>query len=106
MTAGEQTREFIYVDDLVTAIMCALDAPLAIGRVVNVGGGQPIKLLDLVAKIESAMGSSGLVRLGEIPYRNGEIMDYQLDSSLARDLLGWEPVVDLDEGLRRTVADG
>lgn len=105
MTRGEQTRDFVFVADLVAAILAALAMPAAAGRVVNVGSGMPVMLAELALEVERMMGVSGLVGIGDLPYRTGEVMDYWVDPSLALELLGWTALVDLDEGLKITIDD-
>lgn len=104
MTAGEQTRDFVYVDDLVEALLLAGASAGIDGEIVNVGGGQAVRIAELVERVEAQLGCAGLARRGALPYRNGEAMEYELDVSKARALLGWAPRTSLDEGLRRTVA--
>lgn len=103
MTAGEQTRDFVYVDDVVEGLLAAAATPEARGGVFNLGSAEPVRLRDLAETVEALTGTSGLVGLGEVPYRPGEQMRYSADSSAARRVLGWEPAVTLEEGLRRTV---
>ena len=103
MTPGEQTRDFIYVDDLVDAIVQAGSHDEAIGRIINVGAGVETRLGDLALLVEKLVGAEGLVRLGATPYRAGEQMKYCIDSTLACELLGWESTTPLEEGLRRTI---
>ena len=105
MSPGEQTRDFVFVEDLVAAMLAALVTREAAGRVINIGSGQPVTLAELARRVERLMGVEGLLGLGELPYRTGEVMDYWVDASLARDLLGWTSRVDLDEGLRLTIDD-
>lgn len=103
MTAGEQTRDFVYVDDIVDAQLLAATTPAAAGRVINIGSGEPVRLRDLAQTVARLMDAEGLLGLGEVPYRTGENMEYRSDVSLAREILGWEPSVSLEEGLRRTI---
>lgn len=103
MTAGEQTRDFIYVSDLVDAIIKAAQSEKLIGRVTNVGSGFSVKLKDVALRVERMLGRSGMVQLGTLDYRQGEIMDYVVDNSKIKELLGWFPKVSLEEGLMRTI---
>jgi UDP-glucose 4-epimerase len=104
MTAGEQTRDYVYIDDLVEALLLAGTGALIDGEIINVGGGQAVRIAELVERVEAQLDCKGLVRRGALPYRTGEAMEYELDVSKARALLGWAPRTSLDEGLRRTVA--
>lgn len=104
MTAGEQTRDFVYVTDLVDAMIRASGAEGAAGEVINIGSGSAVKLLELVTMVERLMDRQGLVRVGGRDYRPDEIMDYRVDTSKAKRLIGWQATTGLDEGVRRTIA--
>lgn len=103
MTAGEQTRDFIFIDDLIGAYLLAGATPAARGEIFNIGSGQPRRLRDIALKVARALGREHLLEIDRLPYRPAEIMQYEVDISKARKVLGWAPKVDLDEGLRRTI---
>ncbi|MDO8962992.1 MAG: NAD-dependent epimerase/dehydratase family protein [Coriobacteriia bacterium] len=103
MTAGEQMRDFIYVDDVVEALVAAASTPSASGGIFNVGSGESVMLRHVAMRVERLAGRAGLLGLGEVPYRAGESMAYAVDISSARSVLGWSPAVGLDEGLAITV---
>jgi len=103
MTPGEQTRDFIYIDDLVEAYLLAGATPAARGQIFNIGSGQPQRLRDVALKVAKALGREHLLGIGRLPYRPAEIMEYEVDISKARRVLGWAPNVTFDEGLRRTI---
>ena len=103
-TAGEQTRDFNYVANLVDGFILAGEWEEAVGQIINLGSGVEISIRDLVRAIQEATGSRSEVEIGALPYRPTEIWRMSADSSLARRLLGWSPKVDFAEGLRRTVA--
>ncbi|MBE7559851.1 SDR family oxidoreductase [bacterium] len=98
---GEQTRDFTYIDNVVEANLTALTAANAAGRVFNIACGQATTVNALYREIARLVGSD----LAPIyaPPRAGDIRDSVADVSLARDLLGLSPRVDLVEGLRRTI---
>ena len=104
MTEGEQTRDFVYVDDLVEALGCAGLSADTTGEVINIGGGQAIRISELVAHVERMTDAVGLAQRGAVAYRPGEAMNYQLDIAKAQKLLGWWPRTNLEQGLARTVA--
>jgi len=91
---GEQTRDFVYVGDVVEAFLAAADATV-LGRA-NVGTGEETTVLELAAAL-------GLETTLE-PARAGEVRRSCLDPSRARELLGWEARTSLREGLERTLA--
>lgn len=103
MTAGEQTRDFIYISDLVEALGLAGLDDATNGEVINIGGGSAIRITDLVDKVELMTQSHGMARRGAVDYRPGEAMRYLLDISKSARLLGWYPSTPLEQGLQQTV---
>ena len=97
---GEQTRDFIYVRDAVRANLLAADAERASGAVINVATGRRTSLNDLWRAIREITGVAAPSR--HAPARAGDVRDSVADLSRARGLLGFEPEIDLREGLRRT----
>ena len=102
-TEGHQTREFNFVGNLVDGFVMAAQCPDAVGRVMNLGCGQEISIRDLVYKIHALTDSKSQLRIGELPYRSGEIMRMVADNTRATELLGWSPRVGLEDGLKVTV---
>ena len=99
---GLQTRDFTYVEDIVSANLCCMDVPdTAAGTVCNVAYGERITVLDLAKKI-AALANSSAAPI-HLPPRPGDIRDSQADSTLARTLLGWTPTWTFDAALRATV---
>jgi nucleoside-diphosphate-sugar epimerase len=99
---GEQSRDFTYVDNAVAALLLACTAPEAAGKVFNVATGQRYSLNRVFTYLRSIIGADIEPIYG--PPRPGDILHSQADISLARQALGYEPKVFLEEGLRRTVA--
>ena len=96
---GTQTRDYVYVGDVVAATLAAVAHP---GGVLNVGAGVETSVLDLYARIQ---GVAGIERAPEFAEpRAGELQRSVLDASRARRELGWEPQRSLDEGLAATWA--
>ena len=98
---GEQTRDFTYVADVVSGVLKACDAPDASGEVINVATGGRISLNRLYDTMRAIVGSQ--VKPVYAAPRAGDVRDSQADISKARRLLGFEPAVSLEDGLRRTV---
>ena len=96
--AGTQTRSFCYVDDEVRGILALLDSDY-VGPV-NIGNPHEFTVLALAEKVLEVTGSSSGLRFERLPV--DDPTQRRPDITLARDLLGWEPTIDLDEGLRRT----
>lgn len=98
---GLQTRDFVFVDNVVAANLAALDAEGAPGMVFNIGTGVQTSLLDLLEGIGSAVGRTITPEFG--PAREGDVRHSVADVSRARRVLGYDPGVDLREGLARTL---
>ncbi|MGZ6791307.1 MAG: NAD-dependent epimerase/dehydratase family protein [Mycobacteriales bacterium] len=103
MTQGRQTREFNYATDIAAGFLAAglRGEP---GRVYNIGCGQEVSMADLATRVLRLMGDPIVAELGALPDRPTEIWRMHADATRAREELGWAPEVDLDEGLRRTIA--
>ncbi len=97
---GEQSRDFVYVDDVVSAFLAARTK--ASGELVNVSSNSEITVNDLHAKIKEVTGSQ--LEVQHAPARPGELLRTKVDNSKAADVLSWTPQVGLDEGLKQTIA--
>ncbi len=98
---GEQSRDFTYIDNVVHGNLLAAEAPKAAGQVMNLATGARITLLDLVQKINAALGTDLQAIHGEA--RMGDIKHSRASIDRAGALLGYEPIVDFDAGLARTI---
>lgn len=104
MTVGGQTRDFLYRDDLIDAlIVVAENSELTRGQIFNLGGGQTTRLVDLALMIGNILNKTELIKLGKLAYRNQEIMNYAVDISKIDQLLNWQPKVGLVTGIRQTI---
>ncbi len=97
---GEQSRDFTYIDNVVDETLRACEADGASGLVFNGGTGSRITLNEVLNMLEKVTGKK--VQAKYDPPRAGDIRDSQADISRARKVLGYEPLVDFEEGLRRT----
>ena len=95
---GRQSRDFSYVGNVVSANLLAADAPAVAGRVINVANGKSIDLLALVEVLNRLLGTRLSPR--HEPPRTGDVRESLADITLARQLLGYQPAVDFEEGLR------
>jgi UDP-glucose 4-epimerase len=102
-TAGEQTREFNYVDNIVDGLVLAGSHVAEVDGVMNLASGEEVAIRDLVTRIAELTETRSRIEIGALPYRPTEIWRMYADSSRARDTLGWKPHVSLDEGLKKTV---
>jgi dTDP-glucose 4,6-dehydratase len=96
---GSQTRSFTYVSDLVDGIWKLMQAP--VNDPVNIGNPREMTLLELAKQILRLSGSPSAITFGPLPTDDPKVR--QPDIGRARRLLGWEPTVDVEEGLRRTL---
>jgi dTDP-glucose 4,6-dehydratase len=96
---GAQTRSFMYIDDLVEGIWRLMNSNVA--DPVNIGNPQEMTLLDLAKRIIRLAGSSSEIAFRPLPEDDPKVR--QPDITRARTLLGWEPRIDTDEGLRLTL---
>lgn len=94
-------RDFVYVDDVVAALLRAAAVPEAIGEVVNAGTGRQTTNEELVARLEALLGRRLDVRLGEHEARPWDTSSWVADTAKAERLLGWTAGYDLDAGLAR-----
>lgn len=103
MGDGEQTRDFTFVENVVYANLLAATSPKALGgEVINIGTGVRTRLLDVLLRMGEALGVDATPAFA--PPRAGDVRHSVADISRAREILGYEPVVDFAEGIRRTLA--
>lgn len=95
---GAQTRDFVFVGDVVRANLAACTAPRAPGQVCNVAGGKSYSITELAALVAEAVGRD--LRPIYQPARPGDVLHSSADISLTAERLGWQPRTGLVEGLR------
>jgi UDP-glucose 4-epimerase len=101
---GEQLRDFTYVDDAVDALMLAAVVPAVEGQALNIGGFPPVSLKRLAELLVAANGKGEAVFRNFPPERKRiDIGDYYADDRRFRELTGWTPTVDLDQGLKASL---
>ncbi len=99
---GRQSRDFTYVANVVEANLLAAEAPGVAGRVFNIANGRSTDLLTLLSTLNRLLGMNVEPRFA--PPRPGDVRESMADITLARKLLGYEPKVDFEEGLRLSIA--
>ena len=102
---GAQVRDFLYVDDVVEALLRAALCDEAVGAVFNVGHHETLSL-RATAEIMSRVAGSGRVELVPWPRERAaiDIGDFVSDFRAARRVLGWQPRTAFEDGMRRTIA--
>jgi nucleoside-diphosphate-sugar epimerase len=98
---GEQTRDFTYIDNVVHANMLAAAAPKVRGEAINVACGERVSVNQIIAQINQLLGKD--VKPKYFDTRPGDVKHSLADIALAREIIGFEPIVSFDEGLRRAI---
>lgn len=104
MTSGEQTRDLIFVDDVMEALLQTLTTRDLDGEILNVSTGQEHAMSDVAEKILRLTGKSISIRRNPDQRRPSEIFRLVAQNEKARRLLQWSPQTDLEEGLKKTIA--
>ncbi|MGY4690678.1 SDR family oxidoreductase [Salibacterium sp. K-3] len=98
---GTQSRDFTYVDNVVLANLLAAEADGLKGQVVNIGTGERITVNELAEAVNACLGKNTAPRYE--PARPGDVKHSLADTNAASSLLGYQPTVSFQEGLKRTV---
>ena len=99
---GEQSRDFTYIDNVVDANLKAAESSKAVGHVINIANGERISLNQLLEELQDLTGTRDVIADYQ-PTRAGDVKHSLADISRARELLGFEPKVDLRRGLSQTI---
>jgi nucleoside-diphosphate-sugar epimerase len=99
------TRDLNFVENTVDGIIGAAQSEKSVGEVINLGSGTDISIGELAKKILSLSGKSAKIVQDKQRFRpeKSEVMRLVADNTKAKKLLGWEPKISLDEGLRKTI---
>lgn len=99
---GEQSRDFTYIANVVNANMQAAQTSKGIGTVMNAANGERISLNELLKVLKDITGNTHVEADYQEP-RRGDVKHSQADNSLAKECINFEKLVDLEEGLKRTI---
>ncbi len=100
---GSQIRAWTYVDDMVRGLLLALEHPAAVGESFNIGNARStVTIFDLAQRIKRISGASGAITFEPLNYTDVELRIPNVTK--AREVLGFEAEIELDEGLERTIA--
>ncbi len=103
LTPGTQLWDYLYVEDAARAIEAVALRPGASG-VFNLGSGRTATVRSVAERVRDGIDPRLPLGFGEVPSRPGQVMHLEADVGRLREATGWSPEIDLDEGLRRTVA--
>lgn len=104
LTSGIKMRDYIYVGDVVDALVMAKETKCTSAfEIINIGSGHMTSLKYLAEKIIQVSGSSSRLQAGVIPDRIGEADQWLMDIAKANKLLGWTPKTDIETGLKQTI---
>ena len=99
---GKQKRDFIFIDDVINAIIKSLVIKNSIGKILNLGTGKPQKLVQIINKIIK-MCKGGEANFGKVLIRTDEILNLYPDINYTKSILNWTPKIDFKNGLIKTV---
>jgi UDP-glucuronate 4-epimerase len=99
---GSQIRDFTYVGDVVDANIAASITSDGVGQVFNIGGGSAATMHDVVTAVSVTVGTAPNIRFGDTAL--GDVLRTGADITAAREILGWEPSMDLASGVAHQVA--
>jgi UDP-glucuronate 4-epimerase len=97
---GTSSRDYTYIDDIVDGVVRSIDTPLGY-QVYNLGNGSPTKLTDFIGLVEKYCGKKAVIR--QLPDQPGDVPRTCANISKAKELLGYAPKVNFEEGIKRTV---
>ncbi len=98
---GKQTRSFCYVDDLIDGFIKMMNTGDEITGPINLGNPGEFTMLELAEKVISLTGSKSKITFHELP--QDDPIKRKPDITKAKNILNWQPTIDLDEGLQKTI---
>jgi UDP-glucuronate 4-epimerase len=102
---GKMERDFTYVDDIINGILALIHHPPTakdMHRIVNIGRSSPVQLLTFIELLEKHLGKAA--KKNFMPIQPGDVPSTWADTTALKELTGYAPVTDLDEGIRKFVA--
>jgi nucleoside-diphosphate-sugar epimerase len=104
MSFGVQTRDYVYIDDLIDALIAlAANYKITRGHIFNIGSGEAIPIADLAVMVGGMLNKIELIKFGALEYRKKELMHYAVDTSKIYQMLNWQAQIDLSTGIRQTI---
>ena len=99
---GNQSRDFIHVDDVVNAILKALTSKNAKGEIINIGSGKPRKIRNIIEYVKK-ISKGGYPQFGKIKLRKDEILKLYPNIRKAKNKINWSPKISFEKGLKSTI---
>ncbi|HEY4526917.1 MAG TPA: NAD(P)-dependent oxidoreductase [Candidatus Paceibacterota bacterium] len=103
MNKGEQLRDFIFIDDLVEGILAVGSSENSTGEIFNLGSGNPTLVKEVATMVNAALGNPITINFGAQPYREGDSMEFYMDSTKAKHILGWTASTDIKTAIEKTI---
>lgn len=104
MTEGLQRKDWIYIDDVVAALVALLTARVDPGQSVDIGTGETVQVAEAVRMVYRLVGGKGRPLIGAVPSRPGEEYEQTADVSKAQQLLDWQASYTLENGLKQLIS--
>ena len=98
---GSSMRDYTYVDDIVAGVRAAMDYDKTAYEIINIGGGSPVTLRQMIATIEKVLGKKA--KIEQLPMQKGDVDKTVSDISKAARLLGYAPQTSFEEGIQKFV---
>ena len=104
LSSGQQQRDYVYVDDVIEALLVAATKTVSAGDTFNICSGQGTPIREVVERALGLMGNPVKALVGALPTRPDEIWESSGDNAAAWRILGWQPRTSLEDGLRKAIA--
>jgi UDP-glucose 4-epimerase len=104
MTKGEQTRDFLYIDDLIDGLLLAAASPNAAGEIINICSGVERSIREAAELIHRLLNAKMKLLIGAFPYRKNEVWRLYGSNEKAKQLLGWRPKISFEDGIIKTIS--
>jgi UDP-glucose 4-epimerase len=102
MTEGEQKRDFLYLDDIVQALILAAEKP-AQNEIFNVCSAKAVSLKELILEVKNSLNSQSEILFGTLPYRENEVWNMLGDNTKIINKLGFKPIFNLKAGIKEII---
>jgi nucleoside-diphosphate-sugar epimerase len=105
LASKRNVRDFIYIDDVISAYMATLNKTITPGEIINIGSGKQHSVYDIVTHIVTILNSKSSLKWNTKPKQSRQIepLIWQADIHKAKQLLGWIPKISLEQGLKDTI---